>query len=493
MAAEVRMEVLERPDIQALILRAYSELREARYYFLKIEDPRDFKSWLNGLIPRVTTGHKRAEDYGCALNIAFTRFGLWRLGVRVNLRGHGYHGFGLEFTQGLVHRERSRFLGDVNDNDPRQWEWGGRSGLKSESRIDCLCLLFGNEHVRPLADVWREVSPPISAASLVHDQSAYLSNDGREHFGFKDGISQPTIRFTKRDYETTSPEDRARDVVEPGEFILGYENQNSCMPVSPAIPAERDPHPRLMRLGTPSRWSVEPQVDGLKDFGRNGTYLVLRQLRQHVGRFRAFIEANAGLDEARRDLLAARIVGRWQSGAPLTLWPDADPWAQNQSPGDVNSFGYDELDRYGYRCPVGAHIRRGNPRDATSVLDGQTHALKRVSFHRMLRRGRLYGPRVRSNEAPDAIDTVDRGLMFLCLNADLRRQFEFVQQTWVNNDKFGGLLAEQDPLLGPGGTYTVQRPEGHQRVCGLQRFVTVRGGAYFFMPGIQALHCLADR
>ena len=492
MASEIPMEVLERPDIQALILRAYGNLPHTRYYFLKIEDRDAFKTWLAGVIPQVTNADSPTEpgDGRCALNIAFTRFGLSRLGVTVAPKPHGYDGFGLEFRQGLVHRHRSRFLGDVDENDPRWWEWGGRTGAKSEGRIDCLCLLFGDKQKTPLDATWRDLALPPAAASVVHVQCGYLSRDEGEHFGFRDGISQPTIRFTKRDYETTAPRERALHVVEAGEFILGYENQNSRMPVSPGIVANLDRCNRLMPLTRKSRWGITRQVAGLKDFGRNGTYLVLRQLRQYVGRFEEFVQTQGGSNP---ELLGARIVGRWKSGAPLTVCPAFDRSAQNPGLRTENSFVYDELDRYGYRCPVGAHIRRGNPRDATSVLDGEAQALKRVNFHRLIRRGRLYGDRAQGHETPREKDAVDRGLMFLCLNADLRRQFEFVQQSWVNNDKFSGLIAEQDPLIGPGGTLTVQRPEGHQRVGGLQRFVTVKGGAYFFMPGIQALYCLAGR
>jgi Dyp-type peroxidase family len=324
-----------------------------------------------------------------------------------------------------------------------------------------------------------------AAASVCHTIDAYLTPDGKEHFGFKDGISQPIIRFTKRDYETSAP-DRALHVVEAGEFILGYQNENGRMPVSPTVSGARDSGNRLGPLVRRRRWGRRSHLDGLRDFGRNGTYLVLRQLHQNVQAFEQFLAATAGADPTRQEHLAARIVGRWRNGTPLTLSPDENKQLPDE---ELNRFGYFSQDRSGYRCPVGAHVRRGNPRDSTTEIDGQTHALQRVNFHRLLRRGRLYGPPV---PADGARSTDNRGLMFLCLNADLRRQFEFVQQTWVNSRKFGDLYDEDDPLVGRCGSFTVQRPEGHQRVDGLQRFVTVQGGAYFFMPGIRALQCLAD-
>jgi len=482
---QTRIETLERCDIQALILRAYVELRDARYYFLQIQDPTAFKAWLATATDHVTTAASPSTDHDGAFNLAFTRHGLSKLGVDP-LQNHGeYDGFGLEFKQGMITQERSRFLGDVDQNDPARWSWGGRNGRHAETHIDCLCLLYANGD-QQLDRLWLYLNLPEPAATVLFTRDAYLSNDNKEHFGFRDGIAQPTIRFTKRDYETTSKVERALHVVEAGEFILGYENENLQMPVSPGVTPQRDSGNRLRPLG----------YENLKDFGRNGTYLVLRQLRQHVERFEEFLRQIGGADPVAQERLAARLVGRWRSGAPLTLWSESDPWARMDIPDEelnrVNNFTYDGLDRCGYRCPVGAHIRRGNPRDTTAAIDGQAHALDRVNFHRLLRRGRLYGPRRERRETAGQGDGVDRGLMFLCLNADLRRQFEFVQQTWMANNKFGGLLDERDPLVGPGGSFTVQRPEGNEQIRGLQQFVTVEGGAYFFMPGIQALRCLAD-
>ena len=486
MAPEYKMEVLDRPDIQGLIFRAYQELRLARYYLLKIEDAVAFKQWLAERIGHgdVITAADRPEQYTRALNLAFTATGLRKLDVDPEPNANGHDGFGLEFREGMIQPDRSRFLGDVEENHPRHWVWGGPQGQQSHDHIDCLCLLFAR-NAEAIDESWTRLGTSDAAASVCHSIDAYLTPDGKEHFGFKDGISQPIIRFTKRDYETAAP-DRALHVVEAGEFILGYQNQNGRMPVSPTVSGARDSGNRLGPLVRRWRWGRRSRLDGLRDFGRNGTYLVLRQLHQDVPAFERFLTATAGEDRARQDHLAARIVGRWRSGTPLALSPDEDKQLPDE---DLNRFGYFAQDSCGYRCPVGAHVRRGNPRDSTSEIDGQTHALERVNFHRLLRRGRLYGPPV---QADGARSTDDRGLMFLCLNADLRRQFEFVQQTWVNSRKFGDLYDEDDPLVGRCSSFTVQRPEGHQRVDGLQRFVTVKGGAYFFMPGIRALQCLAD-
>jgi Dyp-type peroxidase family len=500
-APELRTEMLNRGDMQGLILRAYSELPFASYYLLEIVDPILFKLWLaERLIANdVTTSEDRPGQRDHALNLAFTYLGLNRLGVRTkplpvpNSGGLTYDGFGLEFKEGLVVPERSRFLGDMEENDPWHWSWGGTnpSSRASSDRIHCLCLLYGTDP-DAVATTWERLRPDDDTAPSVYHRDVYLPEDGREHFGFADGISQPTIRFTKRDYDTTLPADRALHVVEAGEFILGYENENLRMPVSPAVVDDGSARSQLLPPLDGSSVFRESPFDSLRDFGRNGTYLVLRQLHQNVARFRRFLITTAGLDPAHQDWLAARMVGRWPSGAPVTRFPDADPWT-NTAPTEpeLNGFRYDAEDRHGYRCPIGAHIRRGNPRDSTAAVDRELHALERVNSHRLLRRGRLYGERIGPEYQHLASDDDERGLMFLCLNADLRRQFEFVQQTWVNSHKFGGLLDEPDPLVGPAGDFTVQGAEGHRRVSGLPRFIQVTGGAYFFMPGMRALQYLA--
>ena len=501
MGDPVRAEVLDRADMQAIILRGYAELPHATFYLLNIADPGSFKQWLDERLSDITTASTPRGQQARALNLAFTAHGLNKLGVpteplAVEAGGEYalYDGFGLEFREGLALPHRSRFLGDVDESAPARWSWGGTNrGTARTDQIDCLCLLYG-ETSDAVARAWADLIPADSVATVVYQLNAYLPEDGKEHFGFMDGVSQPTIRFTKRDYETTERADRAMHVVEAGEFILGYENANRRMPLSPAVRLDDTARSRLLKpLQVRSAFRRSP-LDTLLDFGRNGTYLVLRQLHQNVGLFRQFLRANAGDDRGNQTRLAARVVGRWPSGAPLTVWPDADPWSEDDHPkptdADLNSFGYDADDRFGHRCPIGAHIRRGNPRDSTAQLDGAIHALRRVSFHRLLRRGRLYGDRV-PIDAEHVSDAESRGLAFLCLNTDLRRQFEFVQQTWINSDKFGGLLSERDPLVGHSGRFTLQGAGGSEHAHGLQRFVVVRGGSYFFLPGMCALRYLA--
>jgi Dyp-type peroxidase family len=488
MDLEPRMEVLDRPDIQGLVVRAFPKLRQARYYLLQIKDADEFKKWLTVRLDRgdVVTAAARQGNFAMGvLNLAFTATGLKKLGVDPDPTVQGRDGFGLEFREGMADPSRSPFLGDVGDHDPNGWEWGG----PNNEGIDCLCLTFAmhqddiGQGSEPTIDVlWADLRPSGHAAREVHDPlDGYINKDQTEHFGFKDGISQPIIRFMKRDYEAHGA-DRALHLVEPGEFILGYENGHCRMPVSPSVTGARaEKHLRPLAKRSPSDYPKP--FDNHRDFGRNGTYLVFRQIEQHVDCFRNFLKA-ARKDQNEQDALAARIVGRWKNGTPLVL----SPTGERNPEEDQNTFGYFAEDRFGHRCPIGAHIRRGNPRDTTAAIDGQVHALERVNLHRLLRRGRIYGP-------PYDVDpNARRGLFFICLNADIRRQFEFVQQSWVNNIKFDGLSIEDDPLVGACDSFTIQKPEGHERLTGLGlgRFVTVKGGAYFFMPGIAALRYLAE-
>jgi Dyp-type peroxidase family len=234
----------------------------------------------------------------------------------------------------------------------------------------------------------------------------------------------------------------------------------------------------------------------MDDFGRNGTYLVFRQLQQHVAEFWRFLDEatrrpEGASDPEARARLGAKFVGRWMSGAPLVKYPSSDPHAGTSTFSQENDFAYYETDAHGFACPVGSHIRRSNPRDALGP-DAET-ALKSANRHRILRRGRSYGHRL---DDPFVEDGTERGLHFICLNGDLERQFEFIQQTWVNNTTFAGLHGETDPLVGnqddTGGRFTVQEDPLRSRVHNLRSFVTVKGGAYFFLPGLNALRYLAS-
>jgi Dyp-type peroxidase family len=277
--------------------------------------------------------------------------------------------------------------------------------------------------------------------TLVGSQpAAALGGGDREHFGFRDGISQPVIVGGGSADSGTEGE----PPIAPGEFLLGHPDELGHTPtLAPAV------------------------------LGRNGTYAVYRKLRQDVAGFRAFLAAGDA------EHLAAKLMGRWRSGAPLRQGIGADNTELVADPRRINDFDY-LTDPVGYACPRGAHVRRARPRDGAVT----------TRRRRLIRRGMTYGPAL-PDGAPH--DGIDRGLIGVFLNANIERQYEFVQRRWLNGASFDGLSGETDPITGPADrVFTWQRRPVPRRHIDLPRFVTVRGGEYFFVPGMTGLQFLSE-
>ena len=338
--------------------------------------------------------------------------------------------------------------------------------------------------------------------------------DGIEPFGFADGISQPQIDW-ERQRDPTRPQIDYSNVVALGEFLLGYPNEYNKYTDRPLLDPDAASADLLPAEDAPEK----------KDLGRNGTYLVMRDLQQDVRGFWQFVGQQTAGDAAAGEKLAAAMVGRTRAGDPLVpIQQEPIPGIGSQ-PDEVrqNQFTFAQ-DPTGSACPFGAHIRRANPRNTdfpgrpTSLLQRlitmlgfgpkgfRDDLMSSVRFHRILRRGREYGPGLLPEDAltPAPPNEPERGLHFICLNANISRQFEFLQNAWIMNTKFSGLTGESDPLLGtraeiPGCPVTAdfnQPRDGRlrHRVSGLPQFVTVRGGAYFFLPSLRALrYFAADR
>lgn len=495
--AELEPEDLK--DIQAILISGFGHLPCASYMLLRVTEPAAARRWLAGITDKITTSEGKQE--GTSLNVALTHRGLAQLG----LDGETLATFSRPFLEGMATEHRSRILGDADENAPANWNWGGNDTARA---VDILLLVFAvDEDTLDAALAEKRADFAHSGVAELQTLGAGRQPDSHEHFGFADGMGQPAI-------EGTAPAQKAsaRNVIKAGELLLGYINDYGKPADSPMVKAARDPKPLLLLPravdGPTGATAAQPAVH---DLGRNGTYLVFRQLAQNVALFRHFVdEATRGLDgqldRSASDRLAAKFVGRWQNGAPLVLSPDADDPALS----DADDFGYRDSDAHGFKCPIGSHVRRSNPRD-TLGPDGPT-AIATANRHRILRRGRSYGHRPND---PRVADTIDRGLLFLCLNSDIERQFEFVQQTWVNNPVFGGLNGEVDPLIGNinktetssvnpnqgnsdngdaprDAIFTMQADPLRARVHNLERFVTVKGGAYFFLPSIRALRYLAS-
>ena len=446
----------ELEDIQGLVARGYGDLTSATFLLGRIEDGAAARTWLVGIADILTAASQRPE--GRAVNVAFTSHGLRRLGLTESTVGL----FSNEFVDGMTTPHRSMTLGDVGQDAPEHWSWGGPS-----APVDFVLLLYATDGAE-LAALRAEPALAFPPGVQLVSELATSNLRGHEPFGFRDGISQPLI-------EGLSKKGPAATTLKFGEFVLGYPNE----------------YGRLTDLAL---------LDRAPEVGRNGSYVVFRQLRQDVRGFWRFLDDAARHpdgtpDPERRLRLAAKLVGRWPGGASLTLSPDQDDPALSEE----NDFRYHDLDRRGERCPIGAHVRRANPRDSLDPKPGTDKSLELNRRHRLLRRGREYGQQLTPHEAlGDAPPSEqERGLHFICLNANISRQFEFVQGTWLNSPKFAGLYDDSDPLVGPsepyGGTFTVQSDPVRERLTDVPRFISVRGGAYFFLPGLSTVRHLASR
>jgi Dyp-type peroxidase family len=455
---------LELADIQGIVAAGYGHLPVASFVLLRAGNTSAAKAWLSGIIDRITTAQQRDEQQ--SVNVAFTHDGLKAFGLSNSTAG----GFSAQFVAGMAEPSRSRHLGDAGPSAPEHWAWGG----PTTAAIDVLLMLYGRDD-ETLEQLYRTLADGFAASQVVEVlrlRSAHLAES--EPFGFGDGISQPLI-------EGVGPAGRAADTVKAGEFVLGHRNEYGQYPVSPMV-ADVETGSGLLPRG--------PGGHG-RDFGRNGTYLIFRELRQDVDGFLAYLDQatrrpDGTSDQAAATRLAAKLIGRWPSGAPVVLTPDGD----DPNLATANDFGYFHEDPDGRRCPIGAHIRRANPRDSLPPNPGSSESVAIGKRHRIIRRGRE-----RSRDLAAAASTPDRGLHFICLNANIARQFEFIQGTWCNNPKFDGLYDEPDPILATWPDHAFRVPEDpvRRRYTGLPSFVSVVGGAYFFLPGIRALRFLAGR
>ena len=475
--AELKPEDMK--DIQGFVMSGYAHLPCVSYVMLRVVDASAARGWLRNLVSEVTTSEGK-QEISC-LNVALTHHGLAALGLEES----ALESFSRPFIEGMATPHRSRILGDNNiDNTPDKWDWGGN---KSEP-IDILLLLFAKDEPT-LDSVIKDQQAKYQTSGLarVIALGAGRQPDIHEHFGFADGLAQPAIEGTFQTKDALPG-----NVIKAGEILLSYINDYDKPADSPMVSLASDRNGLLPEPpppeGSQGRNAAQPAV---RDLGRNGSYVVFRQLAQHVAKFchfldKATLQPDGQLDTAASKKLAAKFVGRWQSGAPLVMSPDAD----NPALKTEDDFGYRDSDARGFKCPIGSHIRRSNPRDSLGPTAAQ--AVRTANRHRILRRGRSYGDRPKDRRVDDGIE---RGLHFLCLNSDIERQFEFVQQTWCNNPVFGGLNGEVDPLVGNltrgDEIFTIPADPLRTRVHNLERFVTVKGGAYFFLPSISALRYLA--
>jgi Dyp-type peroxidase family len=504
------MEKIEWHDVQGLVLSGYPTLSNSTYVpWCFTGSVEAAKKWLADLAEQLMragieedgpggrmNSHthdrqikalKRDKDRACcAINLALTASGLEYLG----LDEAALSSFSLEFLEGMsplpndarpVPR-RSNVLGDIGHSSPEFWKWGG---WDENRRIDGMLLLFAADDDCLQGLIKEETSRMKNAARPVTYLTGWVHGEHEpEHFGYVDGLSQPIIigspkaQESRRKHKGASPQNNGSRVyspeeqrilfLKPGEFLLGYLNERNA---------------RVGEQGDTG--TAFPRTRHGRDIRRNGTYLVFRHLEQDVRAFNDFLSAMAmALQVAGRPSrrvegeLAGKLLGRRRDGVPMVPCPKS---ASN--PKDRNDFLYYFEDRFGISCPIGAHIRRANPRDSLGP-DPDT-ALRLSKMHRIIRRGRPYGERDSDGE---------RGMFFICLNADIAGQFELIQHSWLNNPHFAGLYSGIDPFShveDAKNSFVIQSRPTNVDIRRPRPFVKVRGGAYFFLPGIEAVRTLS--
>jgi Dyp-type peroxidase family len=436
--------VLELDDIQSGALHPRPSPYVGVYLLLRIDDRRAGRELLRRLIPAVDAATSPAGLGRQAwVSAGLTFQGLKALGVPQD----SLDSFPVPFQQGMA--ARAAQLGDVGESAPENWEQPFGSG---DVHVGLTALSPDAAQLERVLERARAAQEELDGVTAIWRLDCHALPTDQEAFGFRDGISHPAIEGSG--IPGSNPSERP---IKAGEFLLGYRN-------------ERDELPSMPR----------PEV-----LGKNGTYAVFRKLHQRVAAFRQYLAANSSTPEEEH-LLGAKMMGRWQSGAPLALCPTHDDPELGADPTRNNDFFFKEDDPQGLKTPPGSHIRRMNPRD--SDISGF------VRYHRMIRRGTSYGPVLAPGVVED--DGAERGLAFVFVGANLEQQFEFVQSEWLNKGQFfHGPAGDKDPIAGVnnGSDYfTIPQQPIRRRVPGLPAFVVTRGGEYFFMPGLRALRWLAD-
>lgn len=435
--------MLDLDNIQHIIVTRTPAMT-GRYEFLSFDDPAGGRAWLSELVDKVQSAadaRRTMDSNDRWITLAFTWNGLRALGVSEDALAT----FPDEFREGMV--ARADILGDTGANHPDNWV-GGLAGDK----LHAIAILFARndtEHRRCTAvhaDLVTRCSG-VRVLSFLDLNATPPFNYAHDHFGFRDRLSQPVIEGSGEE-----PTPGSGGPLKAGEFILGYPDEDGVVPKLP-----------------------QPEA-----LSRNGSYMAYRRLREHVGLFRSYLAEQAATSDE-QELLAAKLMGRWRSGAPLALAPQRDDPELGADALRNNDFDYRNMDPVGYAVPLGSHIRRLNPRDTAPNMNRR----------RMIRRGATYGTQL-PDGAPD--DGADRGIAAFIICASLIRQFEFAQNVWINDRNFHELGNERDPFCGTqDGTleYKIPKRPIRKTLKGLPAFTTLTGGAYFFLPGLNGLRYLA--
>ena len=436
---------LELHEIQAVVLRPRPAPYVGTYVLLRVDDAEAGREALRRLAPHIASATNWWKEANTWLALGISYAGLEALGVPQE----SLQSFPEAFRVGMA--ARAQQLRDVGVNDPKNWDKPYGAG---HVHIGVMAFSDSEEKRQRALAIAREQYEGASGVTVLATQDFGAQPGDLNSLGYKDGIDQPAIEGSG-----VEPPPGYGRPIKAGEFILGY-------PGEAGIPLPM------------------PQPDIL---GRNGTFVGFRKYQTRVGAFNRFLRAN-GSTEEERELVAAKLVGRWRSGAPLTLAPDADNPALGADPKRNNDFDYTN-DPHGRQIPFGAHIRRMNPRDT------ELTRLTDVNLHRLIRRGTTYGLPYDPHALSEADDEVPRGAIFLFISAKAMATIEFLQQEWINDGNFIGVGNERDPIIGrqeDGATFTIPKDPVRRRIHGIQTFNVLKGGEYFFVPSMSALKWLAD-
>lgn len=455
------MAAMDLADIQGNIVTAY-RVRNARHFILTFGTARGAGNLLSLLVsgdtdkaPQVSRASEHQDGASYRLNLSLTADGLRVLGLPESVMSL----FPRSYLRGPAYNAGA--MGDDGPGDPSHWAIGG----PANPAVHAIVSLYSNEHKEPVMDrltAWLRSIFSQNDAEVTYQQDGKALDGNRVHFNFRDGIAQPQI--------AGAPGERRPDMQpdsSPGEFLLGkdYVNQFNGNFIDD-LPAE------------------------LAD---NGSYGAFRMLRQQVFDFEDFVSRAAtryGMDP---ELVAAKMVGRWRNGTPLSL----SPTQNTDMPLDkMNDFDYAPTpehpqyfdDDQGMRCPIGSHLRRMNPRSA--LVMGKPHT------RRIIRRNHPFGPPIKPG---DPRDDIERGLVGFFICGDLQMQFEFLQKIWANMDfATTGLRGTRDPIIGAhpehGGQFVIRTQSRADPIIfdAIPRLVVTRGSAYCFFPSITGLRFLAS-
>ena len=451
-------------DLQALLRLGHGRLPETRFLLLEVADAGAAANWMASApitsAAKILTGPGKGVSTEPALQIAFSAAGLLAMGVGKSV----VEGFSRQFVEGMAGNEKSAIrLGDVGASAPEHWEWGAME----HPAPHVLLLLYAR---REDMDAWRGRVED----DLFHRAFRVLrclptgTMERHEPFGVAEEVSQPAIDWEGGRKKVPSTAGGGRHLLAPGELVLGYPNEFGGYSHRPLIDPAEDPLAAVL----------PPAEDrpALRDFGRNGAYLVIRQLQQDVPGYWNFIGREADeRAEARREMAES---------AAATGYDQASLRSAPLPPGK-KTFLSRLLKMLGFP----------NHREEESLMAA-------ARFHRLLRRGRTYDAApMTGRTAREGSPAGERGLQFICLVAEIGRQFEFAQNAWAMGYNFDGMMRRRNPPLGIGTSLLSGEPTGEflhpekrgaaRQICGLPQFITVRGGGYFFLPGLRALEYIA--